>query len=336
MPGRKAKAALVLFAVAAIAMVAIPAALAAFSARTENPGNLVTAAPDFRPPLVTATAIGKTVGGAAGFLKQGGTYFVYATVGADTGSPASGIASVKANVETITTGQAAVALVAGSYTAGGVSYNYRSAALTANAVIAEGARVFTVTATDVATNANTVNGEVTIDNTAPKATDVQSANGGTTVGLAEEKDSLTYTFSEPVEPESILAGWTGAATNVTVRVVDNGLLGLPTGNDAIQIYDSANSTVLPLGTVDLGRGDYAAGLLGGTYRFLNSKMTMVGNTVTVVFGSYSSTIVVDAGRTTAGGTGTMTWTPVATPYDRAQNAMSTAPATESGAADREF
>ena len=41
-------------------------------------------------------------------------------------------------------------------------------------------------------------------------------------------------------------------------------------------------------------------------------------------------------RVTAAGTGTAVWTPVATPYDRAANPMSTAAATESGAADREF
>ncbi|HSS34191.1 MAG TPA: hypothetical protein VLL27_13005 [Solirubrobacterales bacterium] len=334
MPGRTTTTALVLASVAAIALAAIPGALAAFGARAENPGNIVTAAPDFRPPIVTATAIGKTVGGATGFVKQGSTYYVYAAVAADTGNPASGIASVSANVETITTGSTAVPLTAGTYSAGSVSYNYRSAALTAAAVLTEGVRTFKITATDNAANANTLNGEVTIDNTAPKAVDVQSANGGTTVGLAEEKDSLTYTFSEPIEPESILAGWTGGATNVTVRVVDNGLLA--TGNDAVQIYDSTNATLLPLGTVDLGRGDYAAGLLGGTYRFVNSKMTISGNTITIVFGTYSSTIIVDAGRTTAAASGTMAWTPVATPYDRAQNAMSTTAATESGAADKEF
>ena len=56
--------------------------------------------------------IGKTVGGVTGFIRQGGTYYVYATVATDTGNPASGIASVKANVEGVTTGQTAVALVA--------------------------------------------------------------------------------------------------------------------------------------------------------------------------------------------------------------------------------
>jgi hypothetical protein len=333
---RTAKIIAALGAVAALALFAIPVAIAAFGARTQNEGDVVTAAADFTPPAITATAIGKTQGGATGFVKQGGTYYVYATVAADTGNPASGLATVKANVETVTSGQTAVALVAGTYTAGGVSYNYRSAALTASSILAEGARTFNVTATDNAGNARTVAGSVTIDNTLPQASDIQSANGGTTVGLPEEKDSLIYTFSEPIEPESILAGWTGAAIEVTVRFIDNGLLGLPAGNDSVQIWNSTNVTVLPLGTVDLGRSDYAAGLLGGTYRFVNSKMTMSGNTITVIFGTYSSTIIIDAVRGTAAAAGTMVWTPVATPFDRAANMMSTAPATESGAADKDF
>ena len=67
-----------------------------------------------------------------------------------------------------------------------------------------------------------------------------------------------------------------------------------------------------------------------------STMTMSGNTVTVVLGTYNATAIVDPARTTAGGRGTMAWTPVATPFDRAANSMSTTAANESGAADRDF
>ncbi len=310
---------------------AIPPAFAAFRGRAENGGNLVTAANDFRAPQVTAVAIGKTAGGAAGFVKQGGAYFVYAGVG-----------TVTADVHTVTTGSTTVALSPGSFSAGGVSYDYRSAAMTADATLAAGAKPFTVTATDKALNAAGREGTVTVDNTPPAATDVQTANAGSN-GRAEQGDSLTFSFSEPVEPvepESILVGWSGEATPVVVRLIDNGLLGLPIGNDAAQVYDASNSTVLPLGTVDLGRGDYVAGLLGGNVRFgvggTASTMTMSGNTVTIVLGTYSTTPLVGPERTTAGGTGTMTWTPPATPFDRAANPMSTATASESGAADKEF
>jgi len=326
-------------AIGAIALVAVPATFAAFAAGTESAGNSVVAASDFRAPQVKAAVLCKTVGGATGFLKQGGSYFVYANVAADTGSPASGLAGVNADVSNFTAGAAAVALSAGSFSAGGVSYGYRSAALTASAVLAAGARSFTVTATDNAANANTLTGSATVDNTAPLASDVQTTNAGTN-GLAEQGDSLVLTFSEPVEPESILAGWNGGATNVVVRLLDNGILALPTGNDTVQIYNAANTAALPLGSVDLGRSDYVAGLLGGNVRFgasgTPSTMSMSGSTLTVVLGTYGSTIVVDPARGTAGGTGTAVWTPTATPYDRAANAMSTAPATESGPVDKEF
>jgi hypothetical protein len=324
----------VLVAVAVATLVATAVAIAAFGARVQSEGNVVTAAPDFTPPVITATVVAKSLGGVTGLVHKGGTYFAYANVAADTGNPPSGIATVNADLGELTGGQAEAALTAGTYTAGGVTYNYRSTELTADATV-EGAKSYSVTATDGAGNARTLGGTATVDNVTPTATDIQTANGGATAGRAEEGDSITYTFSEPIEPQSVLAGWSGAGTSVTVRIYDNGLLGLG-GNDQLLIYDSTNANQLPLGTVDLGRVDYAGGVLGGSYRFLNSTMTMSADTITIVFGTYSSTILVDAGRATAAGTGTMTWTPVATPYDRAGNVLSINPATESGAADKEF
>jgi hypothetical protein len=313
-------------------------ALAAFGGQTSNGGNRIAAAADFRPPVVTAVAVGKSVGGATGFVKQGGGYHVYANVDADTGNPASGIASVTADVRNLTTGATTLPLVAGSYSADGVSYGYRSATTqTANAVLAEGAKEFSVTATDVAANANSSNGSASVDNTLPLAADVQTTNAGT-ASLAEQGDTLRLTFSEPIEPQSIQSGWNGTATNVVVRLVDAALLGL--GADALQIYNAANTAALPLGEIQLGRSDYIGVGLSGNVRFgatgTPSTMTFAGNTLVVTLGTYGSTFLVDPSRTTAGGTGTMIWTPVSTPYDRAQNQLSTTAATESGAADRDF
>jgi hypothetical protein len=337
-PSRRATTAIVLAAVAAMALVAIPAAIAAFGARTQNEGDTVTAAADFTPPAITATVVAKSQGGITGYVRKGGAYFVYANVSADTGNPASGLATVKGNVTELTGGQTGAALTAGSFTAGGVTYNFRSAELTATATV-EGAKTYSVIATDNAGNASTLKGTATVDNVAPTAADVQTANGGTTVGLAEAKDSITYTFSEPIDPQSILAGWNGTATNVVVRMVDNGLLGLPTGNDELFIYNAANTATLPFGAVNMGRGDYVAGLLGGSINFgasgTRSTMVMSGNTVTVTFGTEAAEGLVIA-PTTAAGTAAMTWTPVATPYDRAGNVMSTTPATQSGAAHKNF
>lgn len=340
MPSRRplARALAALVAAAAIAST-LDVALAAFGSQTANGGNSVTAATDYRAPVVTAAAVGKAVGGATGYVKQGGGYYVYANVAADTGAPPSGIASVRANVGNLTTGATAVALTAGSYSADGTSYGYRSALQTANAVLSEGSRSFTVTAIDAASNADTRTDAATVDNTPPTAADVQTTNvGGGTASLAEQGDTLRLTFSEPIEPQSIQAGWDGTATSVVVRLVDSALLGL--GADAVQVYDAANAGALPLGQVQLGRSDYIAVGLSGNVRFgatgTPSTMAIAGNTVLLTLGTYNSTVLVDPARTTAGGTGTMTWNPVATPYDRAQNVLATTAATESGAADRDF
>jgi hypothetical protein len=338
MPARRAtKTVTVLAAIAAVTLIAIPAALAAFGAKAENPGDIVTAAPDFVAPAITTQVVAKTQGGVTGFVGKGGTYFVYANVSADTGNPASGLATVKANAAEITSGQSAASMTVGAYTAAGSSYNYRSAELTANAAI-EGTKNYAVTATDVAGNADTVNGTAVVDNVAPTATDIQTTNvAGGTNGLAEPGDKITFTFSEPIEPASVLAGWTGAGIPVVARIVDNGLLGLSTGNDEVVIYNAANNTQLPLGAINMGRGDYVAGLLGGFVSAgltgTTSPMVMSGNTITITLGTLSGVLV---GPTTAAAAGTMAWTPVATPFDRAANVMSTTPATESGTADKDF
>lgn len=339
-PARWLRAGLLLSLASTLALASIDGTFAALTSRAENPGSVVTAAKDFRPPQVTAAVLGKAAGGATGFVKQSGAYFVYANVAADTGNPASGIATVTANVAGFTTGSSAVMLVAGSYAAPGGPYGYRSASLTADPVLAEGSREVTVTAADNALNSATLAGAASVDNTAPSGADVQTTNGGAAAGLIEQGDILTLSFSEPVEPQSILAGWSGAATNVAVRVDDNGLLGLPLGNDALQVYNAGNTTLLPLGTVDLGRGDYVAGALSGNIRFgasgTPSTMSLSGNAVTVTLGTYAIPGLFEAFRTTASATGTMSWAPTATPYDRAGNNAATTAAAESGGADKEF
>lgn len=281
----------------------------------------VTVSVDTTPPNVSAAVIAKTQGGSPGYVRQGGTYYVYANV-SDPGSPSTGVSSVTANVSAVTTGQTAVPLVAGSYTVGGVTYGYRSASLTASNPLSEGAKSFSITAVDGAGNSATQGGfTVTVDNTPPSGVDVQTANAsGGTVGRAEAGDTITFTFSEPIEPGSILAGWDGSATTVTVRLVNNG------AGDRVQVRNAANTSQLPLGTVNLGRTDYVS----TTRNFTGSTMVMSGSTVTITLGTPSGAVG------TAAGNGTMTWTPTATLYDRAANACLTTAVTESGPADREF
>jgi len=291
------------------------------------PATLSTAAcfvADTLPPVVSSTVISKTTQYLPGFVRQGGTYYVYANV-ADAGCAPSGIATVTANVSTLTTGSIAVPLVAGSFSVGGVAYNRRSASITANGVLAAGAKAFSITSTDNASNSQTQSGySVTVDNTAPAASDVQAANGGATVGKPEAGDTITLTFSEVIDPDSVLTGWTGTATNVVVRIVNQG------GGDRLTIRNAANSVALPLGTVNLTGTNYVTvdrdfGATGTA-----SSMVQSGASITILFGTPSGATGTQAG------TAVMSWTPVATPTDRAGNACSTTVANETGAADVEF
>jgi len=122
---------------------------------------------DATPPTVPGVAIANTTTNAAGWVRKGGAYAVYANA-----SDASGISSVKANVSTLTSGQTALALSAcgTGCSVGGVTYAYKSAATTAASTLAAGAVGFTVTATDGVGNTTTANGSGTADNTVPAAT----------------------------------------------------------------------------------------------------------------------------------------------------------------------
>jgi hypothetical protein len=107
---------------------------------------------------------------------------------------------------------------------------------------------------------------------------------------------------------------------VTVRLVNNA------AGDRVQVWNAANTTQLPFGTVNLGRTDYVS----TTRTFTGSTMVMSGSTITVTLGSPSGAVG------TAAASGTISWTPTATPYDRAANACLTTTVTESGPADPEF
>ena len=325
--------------VIAALIVSVGSTASAFRSPTDSPANSVTAAADFRAPVVTASAIGKTQGGSTGFVKKGGTYFLYANV-TDNGNPASGVASVTANLTSLTAGASAVILSPGSFSAGGQSYNYRSAQQTADPGLLAGAISYAIASVDKASNSATTNWPATVDNTAPFGSDLQATNtSGGTVGKAEQGDTVTLTYSEPIEPESILSGWNGSPTNVVVRVTTGiallgGLLGQ---NEGLQVFDATNTTALPLGAVDLKQQYVAktALLLNGTMTFgasgVASTMSISGGVVTIVLGTHAGNNAL-----TVTTPGTMAWGPATTPYDRAANAVSGATANESGGGDVEF
>lgn len=310
-----------------VLVVSAGVAYAIFTKQATVGSNSFSTAADWVAPTTSASVIAKTAGGTVGYIHQGSTYYVYASV-TDTGNPASGVSTVTANVSSITTGQTAASLTAGSYTIGGVTYSYRSASLTANAALSAGSYTYSITATDAAGNAATTNTwSVTVDNTAPAASDVQTTNkAGGTNGKAEQGDTLILTYTETMDPNSILAGWTGASTNVVVRLNDGGVI----GNDTVTIYNSANTSQLPLGTVDMGSTTYTSANVTFGASGTASTMVMSGATITIALGHVTGT------DGTALLAGTMQWTPSASATDPAGNACSTAAKSESGASDKDF
>jgi hypothetical protein len=167
---------------------------------------------------------------------------------------------------------------------------------------------------------------VTVDDTAPTASNIQTANvSGGTVGKPELGDSMTLTYSEAVDPNTVQSGWNGASTPVIIKIVDGG-----NSDDTLQVLNASTSAVLPFGTIDLGRKDYVSQTI--TFGLSGTASTMVqsGATITLTLGTPS------AAATTAAGNGTMKWTPSATVTDDAGNATSTSALTETGSADKDF
>lgn len=291
-----------------------------------NQGDTTTATLTVNRPVVSSAAIAKSAGGAAAVIKQGGTYYVYANV-TGSGAPPAGLGSVTADVSAITSGQNAAALSAGSYTVNGQSYNYRSAQLTAKSSLAAGTDSFTLKLTDSAGTATTTSYSVTVDNTAPNASAIQTANvSGGTVGKPELGDTVTFTFSEAIDPDTVLSGWDGSSQSVIVAILDGGA----SGDDKLEVLNASTLAVLPLGIVDLGRKDYVSKNTSFGASGTSSTMALSGSAITVTLGTPTSTAA------TAAGTGTLAWTPTSSVTDRAGNAMSTTSVSESGTADKDF
>ncbi len=296
--------------------------LARYVAASTVGGNTVTTAArfDVTPPSIAGSVIAKASGTGlylAGQIKASGAFYVYANV-TDTGGGASGVATVTANVSTVKTSATAVVLVGGSFSVGGVVYNYRSASQVATATVAQ-SYSYGITAVDNAGNSAT-DGSFTarVNTTRPGAADIQTTNGGT-AGRPDAGDTIAFSYTEQIDPESILAGWTGASTAITVRFTNS------SNNDSVAVWNGANSAQLPVGSVVLNGNFVSANtVFAGT-------MMQSGMTITVSLGTMSS-----GAPLTYPTARNMVWTPSATATDAAGNACSTSSRTESGTSDVDF
>lgn len=271
---------------------------AAFTAHSASTAT-ITAASDWVGPSVSITAP------ADGYLRQSPT-LVYGAAGNDDGDSS-----------TVT-----VALFSGDDTAGTplltrTASRFGTAWISTVGTLADGTYTLRVTQADADGNTGRATRTFTIDSTAPTRVSVTATNGtGGTVGRLEAGDVITYTFSEAIAPASILTGFTGAATPVKVRFLNqttDGFTVLDSGSQANVKLDAGTTSNAG---VSLGTG---ANYVSNTVTF-NGTMTQSadGRSFSVVLGSNDNPSRVS---TSAASTSRLTWTPKAGPTDLAGNGL---------------
>jgi hypothetical protein len=189
------------------------------------------------------------------------------------------------------------------------------------AVMTDGAGAVTTSATVT----------VLIDNTPPRALDVQSVDVASS-GLPALGDKLVLTYSDVVSPATIKTGWNGASTTFAPTFYDKAASGSTNAN-----RDNLSFTGTNLGTVsfaqsyvDYGRVvTFSGSTMVASTQTVNNKQVTV---VTVTLGTPSSTPYLNADT----GTGSMSWTPTSLVRTSDGLVCSTTPVTESGTTDREF
>lgn len=139
------------------------------------------------------------------------------------------------------------------------------------------------------------------------ATGFTAANKtGGTAGRAEQGDTISFVYNRTPSASSILSGWSGSSTSVTVKLIDKSVTGA--ASDTLAVY-STGGTLLGLGNVVTG-GDFVNS--GYTVSFASSTMVRSGGTITITLGSPSPAQT----RTDSGGR-----KPVWTPDDTATDAL---------------
>jgi hypothetical protein len=144
------------------------------------------------------------------------------------------------------------------------------------------------------------------DTVAPTGSNIVAANGGTRRRV-DDDDTITYTFSEPVDPGTVKSGWTGASTTVTVTFTNVG----------------SNDTFVVGGT-NLGTVNTTANYVNTSVTCSGSTMVASGATVTVTLGGCTLSL-----RNGPNGGDNFQWTPPATITDLAGNALSSSTVTGS-------
>lgn len=195
-------------------------------------------------------------------------------------------------------------------------------------------RAVLVDGTGAATTSATVAGRQ-VDNLPLRGLDVQTTNGGPLAGRPDLGDTVTYTFSQQVNPATILAGWTGGAVDVSFRLRDGNLLNLGNSGDTFDIQ-LAGSTV-NLGSVALNGDCVKKNAVATALATMTSSTVAVNGTARTVVTITLLATPSPSGQLRTPTTGAhMVWTPSAAVQSLAGVSSSTAPVTETGTLDKDF
>jgi hypothetical protein len=198
------------------------------------------------------------------------------------------------------------------------------------------AGTYTARATQTDTGGNTAATAATtftIDTTPPTRVSLSAANGTGTAGHLDAGDTITFTYSEPMLPSSILASWAGA-TPATVKVrFFNAISG-----DSFTVLDGSSAANVKL---DAGTTTTAGVSLGSGGNYVTNTVTFAatmqrssdGASFVVTLGAPDLSARIVAAAATAKN---MTWTPKAGPTDLAANALASTAAWPETDSDRDF
>ena len=186
------------------------------------------------------------------------------------------------------------------------------------ATLAQGTYTVQATQSDSAGNVgSSTTSTFTIDTTAPTAANVTTTNvAGGTAGSLDAGDTISFTFSEAMDPASIVGGWTGTASQpVTLNWTNSA------SNDWFSVTNAAGTAHLAT-SVSMGAN------------FLKKNWTTTGTLTRTSATTYTITLDATppnnvAGNGTAAGAN-IVWTPDTGSKDLAGNAVTAATFTQTG------
>ena len=201
--------------------------------------------------------------------------------------------------------------------------------------LGDGTYTILATQSDDAGNTARATRTFTVDTTGPTRVSANAENGSGNAGRLDAGDTVTFSYSEAIDPDSVLSGWSGnSAAAVKVRFFNN----VATNTDGFTVLDSGSAANVKL---DAGSTSSAGVTLGGGANYVTNTVTFTGTmtrsadgkSFVIVLGSNDNPSRVSNSQAA---TAKLTWTPKAGPTDLAGNALANTNAWTESASARHF